>query len=100
VTQRNETATGKATPASAETVDVAAGLQPRARTAAQLGVSVRTLVRWEQAEGLPVIAVGRLRLHDPCLVHAWLTRKTRKPEPPRGRGRPRKRAVELRAGAA
>jgi len=83
-----------ASPASADLGAVTAGLQTRERTAAQLGVSVRTVHRWELAENLPVISVGKLRLHDPAAVRAWLLgRQTKRPEPARGPGRPRKRAA-------
>lgn len=73
---------------------VAAGLQTRDRTAAELGVSERTVIRWEQSEGLPVIAVGKLRLHDPAAVREWLRGRgmKKRPEPVR-RGRPRKHAA-------
>ena len=70
-------------------LSVIAGLVSRAKLALQLDVNQRTLMRWEH-EGLPVIRVGKLRLHDPAAVRNWIiSHQSRKDEPPR-RGRPRK----------
>ena len=53
------------------------GLQTRADTAAELGVSVRTLSRWERF-GMPTIRVGAQRWHDPASVRAWLLARERR----------------------
>jgi len=58
---------------------VADGLQTREETAAQLGVAVRTICRWEQDDGLPVISIGKLRLHDPAAIRAWIAARASKP---------------------
>lgn len=70
---------------------VVAGLQQREDTARQIGVCERTVHRWEQ-QGLPVIKIGKLRLHDPVAVREWLLRQQVRDTPPRGRGRPRNAA--------
>jgi hypothetical protein len=54
-------------------------------------VHERTLMRWE-GEGLPVIRVGKMRLHDPAAVRGWIVSHQSREEAPRGRGRPRKAA--------
>lgn len=76
------------------TSSVIAGLQSRKLTASQLGVHERTIARWED-QGLPVIKVGQLRLHDPAAVRSWLLghqKDQRWNEAPPRRGRPRKLA--------
>jgi phage terminase Nu1 subunit (DNA packaging protein) len=76
---------------SETTTSVVAGLQSREETARQLGVHTKTISRWED-DGLPVIKVGKLRLHDPAEVRRWILTHQSRPEAPRGRGRPRKAA--------
>jgi hypothetical protein len=66
---------------------VIAGLQPAQKTAEQLGVSDRTLLRYEDFLGLPVIKIGRQRFHVPASVTAWLIAQERGHNSPR-RGRP------------
>ena len=67
-----------------------AGLVDRKRIAAALDCSVRTVIRRER-EGMPFIAVGRLRLYDPSRVREWLMRHEHSHETPK-RGRARKNA--------
>jgi excisionase family DNA binding protein len=53
------------------------GLMTRGALANALGVGEATLRRWEEAEGLPVLRVGRTRLYDLAEVRAWLKRRRR-----------------------
>lgn len=73
-----------------ETPAILAGLSAREQTAAAFGVHPRTLIRWEHA-GLPVIKLGKQRLHRIESVRAWLLAREASAgsEPPR-RGRPPK----------
>ena len=58
------------------------------RLAATLGVTVRTLARWDAARiGPPKIKVGKLVLFDLAKLPAWLA--TRETEPVRAAGRRR-----------
>ena len=50
---------------------ILSGLCPRKETAAAFGVVERTVIRWEAA-GLPVIKLGKQRLHKVESVRAWL----------------------------
>ena len=62
------------------------------RLAATLGVTVRTLARWDAARiGPPKIKVGKLVLFDLAKLPAWLA--ARETEPVRAAGR-RRRARE------
>ena len=70
---------------------VTAGLVDRKQLAAALACSDRTVIRRER-EGMPFIAVGRLRLYDPSRVREWLMRHEHTHETPK-RGRPRKHAA-------
>jgi hypothetical protein len=57
---------------------------PRATLAEQLGVSPRTIIRYEnQADGLPVTVVGGRKLYRLDSVRAWLAGRERKPNPRR-----------------
>jgi phage terminase Nu1 subunit (DNA packaging protein) len=47
------------------------GLATREDLAKAFGKSTKTIKRWE-AEGLPVLKRGYLRLYDPQQVHRWL----------------------------
>lgn len=70
---------------------IIAGLPVRKQIAESLGVSERTIIRWEH-QGLPVIRLGMARLYDPAKVRAWvLTHESRHDAPKRGR--PAKRAA-------
>jgi hypothetical protein len=53
------------------------GVETRADTAAAMGVSVRTLLRWERF-GMPTTRVGAQRWHDPASVRAWLLTRERR----------------------
>ena len=60
------------------------------RLAATLGVTVRTLARWDAARiGPPKIKVGKLVLFDLAKLPAWLA--TRETAPVRAAGRRRQR---------
>lgn len=47
------------------------GLLTRRMLADGLGVSARTIMRYER-QGLPVIRRGYMRFYDPVKVNAWL----------------------------
>jgi phage terminase Nu1 subunit (DNA packaging protein) len=64
------------------------GLDKRAQLAHALGVTQRTVIRYEQ-QGLPVIRRGRMRLYDRAKAAAWL--RGEMPQPEVRRGRPRTR---------
>ena len=70
---------------------IRAGLCTRAETSSAFGVHTRTLIRWEHA-GLPVIRIGKQRLHRVDSVRAWLLAREQSAgsEPPVRRGRPAK----------
>jgi len=63
------------------------GLEDRSEMAKVLGVTERTVIRYERL-GMPFIAVGRLRLYDVSKVRAWLMSHEKNHAAPR-RGRPR-----------
>lgn len=69
---------------------VLAGTISGAELAAELECSTRTIIRFER-QGMPYIAVGKLRRYRTEAIKEWLIAHERKPEPPR-RGRPRKSA--------
>ena len=54
--------------------------------AAELGVSARTVARYEtEANGLPSVMIGGRRKYKIDSVKAWLERRERKPNPTRRR---------------
>ncbi len=58
----------------------------RGSLARQLGVSERTVCRYEnQPDGLPSLLLGGKRLYRLDSVRAWLERRERKPNPTRHR---------------
>jgi hypothetical protein len=69
---------------------VLAGLLTRRELAGQLRCGERTIIRRER-QGMPLIAVGMMRLYEPEKVRAWLIAHERQHNTPR-RGRPRKAA--------
>jgi hypothetical protein len=62
------------------------GLLRRVEIAQQLDCNERTVIRYER-QGMPFIAVGKMRLYHPVAVREWLISQTRRPSVPR-RGRP------------
>lgn len=60
----------------------------RKQTAAELGVTERTVIRYEIDHGLPVIAVGRMRLHHRPTKREWLLKHQTVRHQPRQPGRP------------
>ena len=58
----------------------------RGSLARQLGVSERTVFRYEnQPDGLPSLLIGGRRMYRLDSVRAWLERRERKPNPTRRR---------------
>jgi hypothetical protein len=58
----------------------------RGSLARQLGVSERTVFRYEnQPDGLPSLLLGGRRMYKLDSVRAWLERRERKPNPTRSR---------------
>ncbi len=70
---------------------IIAGLMTLAQIAADLDRSERTILRFD-AQGIPVIRVGTLRLYDPAAVREWLLSQQSRRTTPK-RGRPSKRAA-------
>lgn len=57
---------------------------PRADLAEQLGVSERTLARYENApDGLPVTTIGGRKLYRIDSVREWIAARERRPNPRR-----------------
>lgn len=69
------------------TVSITDGLQPRKATAADFGVTERTIIRWEIA-GMPVIRIGKQRWHDRNAVRDWIDRQQVNRHQPNRPGRP------------
>ena len=66
--------------------NVLEGYVDRPALAQQLGVSWRTIHRYEnQPDGLPSLMIGGRRMYKLDSVRAWLERRERKPNPTRGR---------------
>jgi hypothetical protein len=62
------------------------GYVDRPALAQQLGVSWRTIHRYENLpDGLPSLMIGGRRMYKLDSVRAWLERRERKPNPTRGR---------------
>ena len=58
--------------------DTGSSFATRDQIAHELGITTRTLQRWQNEEGLPVIRVGRLRRYSRENVAAWfLSREQR-----------------------
>jgi hypothetical protein len=72
-----------------DTIDLAGyRYSTQAGLARQLGVSLRTLARWdERRQGPPKIKVGKLVLYDLGKLHAWLESHERAPAAARGSNR-------------
>ena len=49
-----------------------ASFATRDQIAHELGITPRTLQRWQNEEGLPVIKVGRFRRYSRASVAAWM----------------------------
>ena len=75
---------------SSEDQTIIAGLWPIAETARQLGVTVRTVIRYERlpnGKGLPFSMIGGKKFHTPATVRTWTAAREQRLNPRRtGRG--------------
>jgi hypothetical protein len=88
-TNRTSNAAGLAEAPDDGTIEVA-GHRYSTQTglARQLGVSLRTLARWDDRHlGPPKIKVGKMVLYDLAKLHAWLESHERAPAAARGSAR-------------
>jgi phage terminase Nu1 subunit (DNA packaging protein) len=88
-TNRTSDAAGLAEAPDDGTIEVAGQrYSTPAGLARLLGVSLRTLARWdERRQGPPKIKVGKLVLYDLGKLHAWLESHERAPAAARGSNR-------------